>query len=94
VGANANDSDAQERFQGFADATGLFFKALAKNQDREWFAAHKSEYEERWAKPMALLLDDVQARIYASYPNCELAEPNPRCKATAKLGRWLVFATA
>jgi uncharacterized protein (DUF2461 family) len=32
-----------DTFSGFADAKGSFFRALAKNQNREWFAAHKAE---------------------------------------------------
>src|SRR5258706_12405728 len=40
-----------DRFEGFADARASFFKALAKNQKREWFAEHKAEFEEGWNAP-------------------------------------------
>ncbi len=61
-------------FTGFADASGKFFQALAKNQDREWFHAHKSDYEEGWAKPMGALMAEVRERIDAAYEDVDLAE--------------------
>jgi uncharacterized protein (TIGR02453 family) len=62
-------------FTGFADDKLGFFRKLAKNQDRAWFAAHKAEYEEGWARPMQALLDEVRALVDDDYPYCELAEP-------------------
>lgn len=34
------------RFEGFADDGARVFEALAKNNDRAWFLAHKAELEE------------------------------------------------
>jgi uncharacterized protein (TIGR02453 family) len=62
-------------FQGFADEGMKFFKALAKHQDRAWFADHKAAYEEGWAAPMAALLEEASAGIDAAYPDCELEPP-------------------
>jgi uncharacterized protein (TIGR02453 family) len=62
------------RFEGFADQDGRFFKALAKNQSREWFAKHKDEFEEGWATPMRLLMAELRAKIDGAYPDCELGE--------------------
>jgi uncharacterized protein (TIGR02453 family) len=62
-------------FQGFADAKGTFFKRLAKKNEREWFQAHKVEFEEGWNAPMKLLLADVREAIDAKYEHCDLAEP-------------------
>jgi uncharacterized protein (TIGR02453 family) len=62
-------------FQGFADADAKFFKALAKKNDREWFQAHKAEYEEGWHAPMKLLLSDVKAAIDKTYAHTDLDEP-------------------
>jgi uncharacterized protein (TIGR02453 family) len=62
-------------FQGFADEKRSFFRKLAKNQTREWFAAHKEEYVEGWQKPMEALLADVRAKIDDDYPYCDLGEP-------------------
>ena len=45
-------ADRMERFGGFADADGKFFKALAKKNQREWFQAHKAECEEGWSAPL------------------------------------------
>jgi uncharacterized protein (TIGR02453 family) len=63
------------RFEGFAGEDMKFFKSLARHQDRAWFAAHKSEYEEGWAKPMAALMAEAAERLDAAYPTLELAPP-------------------
>lgn len=63
------------RFLGFADAEMRFFRALAKHQDRDWFAEHKAEYEEGWAAPMAALLGEVRDAVDGAYPDCELGDP-------------------
>jgi uncharacterized protein (TIGR02453 family) len=62
-------------FEGFADKDGKFFKALAKNNDRGWFLAHKAEFEEGWNGPMKALLSDVREAIDRAYAHCELDEP-------------------
>jgi uncharacterized protein (TIGR02453 family) len=63
------------RFEGFADARLAFFRALAKHQNRDWFAAHKGEYEEGWQKPMQALLAEAREKLDPVYRHCELAEP-------------------
>jgi len=62
-------------FLGFADADAKFFKLLAKNQDRSWFKAHKTEFETGWQTPMKELLAEVRAGIDRSYRHCDLDEP-------------------
>lgn len=62
-------------FQGFADSGMKFFHALAKHQDREWFAEHKAEFEEGWSAPMKALLAEVRERIDDDYPDCDLPDP-------------------
>jgi uncharacterized protein (TIGR02453 family) len=62
-------------FEGFADTSGKFFKALAKHNDRDWFQAHKAEYEEGWNAPMKLLLGEVRAGIDRAYSRLDLDEP-------------------
>jgi uncharacterized protein (TIGR02453 family) len=62
-------------FEGFADADAKFFRALAKNQKREWFAAHKAEFEEGYQAPMSALLADVRAAVDRAFPHCDLDEP-------------------
>ena len=63
------------RFTGFADADGKFFKALAKNQKREWFEARKHEFEDGWNQPMKDLLAEVRDAIDDAYAHCDLDEP-------------------
>ena len=59
---------------GFADANARFFRMLAKNQNRDWFLAHKDEYERGWLAPMKALLTELRYRLERGYP-CELGEP-------------------
>ena len=63
------------RFEGFADDKLAFFKKLAKNQDRDWFNEHKSEYEEGWRAPMEAFLAEARDKLDAAYPHLELGEP-------------------
>jgi len=62
-------------FAGFADADGRFFKALAKRNEREWFLAHKDEFEVGWNAPMKALLGELREAIDAGYVRCDLDEP-------------------
>ncbi len=64
-----------DRFEGFADDNAKFFKGLAKNNNREWFAKHKAEYEEGWLRPMQALIAEVGAAVDKHFPYVELAEP-------------------
>ncbi len=64
-----------KRFKGFGDADGKFFKALARNQNRDWFLAHKEEFELGWNQPMKDLLADLREAIDRSYAHCDLDEP-------------------
>ena len=64
-----------DRFEGFADRQGRFFRALAKNQRREWFAAHRREYEDGWLGPMKALLAEVHERIDPLFARHPLAAP-------------------
>jgi uncharacterized protein (TIGR02453 family) len=64
-----------DRFSGFSDAEGKFFKALAKKNDRDWFQAHKAEFDEGWNAPMKVLLANVREAIDGAYGHVDLAEP-------------------
>jgi uncharacterized protein (TIGR02453 family) len=68
-------ADCMERFGGFADAEGKFFKALAKKNQREWFQAHKAEFEEGWNAPMKQLLGEVRDGIDKAYRHSDLDAP-------------------
>jgi uncharacterized protein (TIGR02453 family) len=67
--------DAMTAFSGFCDNDAKFFKQLAKNNKRDWFLAHKTEFEEGWNAPMKALLSDLRGAIDSSYPRCDLDEP-------------------
>ena len=64
-----------DRFTGFADRQGRFFKMLGRNQDRNWFKEHRAEYEEGWLNPMKALLGEVRERAARLVPREELAVP-------------------
>ena len=48
------------RFESFPDTDLRFFRELGRRQDRDWFKAHKAEYERDWVAPMKALLDAIQ----------------------------------
>ena len=50
-------------FAGFQPAATRFFKELASNQNKTWFAAHKAEYELFVKVPLAALVQAVTARL-------------------------------
>jgi uncharacterized protein (TIGR02453 family) len=62
-------------FSGFADKDAKFFRALAKNQSRTWFQAHKAEFEEGYQSPLKELLAEVRDGIDSAYKHSELEEP-------------------
>ncbi|NLG59954.1 MAG: DUF2461 domain-containing protein [Gammaproteobacteria bacterium] len=44
----------------FSDKTFRFLQALARNNEREWFHAHKADYETHVREPFQRLLTDLQ----------------------------------
>jgi uncharacterized protein (TIGR02453 family) len=66
---------APTRFEGFADPDGRFFRALARNQRREWFQAHRVEYDEGWLAPMRLLLAELRERVDPLFVRHAVGEP-------------------
>lgn len=44
----------------FSDASFRFLRALARNNDKDWFAAHKAQYEEHVRQPFLRLIVDLQ----------------------------------
>src|SRR5690606_38948724 len=47
----------------FSDATWRFFRALARNNNRTWFHAHKADYERHVREPYQRLLRDLQPAV-------------------------------
>lgn len=68
-------ADDAKPFTGFADTKRRFFRALAKNQNREWFKAHEEEYRQGWLEPMHALLWDVRAKLVRTYGDATLDPP-------------------
>ena len=64
-----------ERFAGFADREGRFFRALARHQSRTWFEQHRHEYEQGWLGPMKALLAEIRERIDPLFPRHPVADP-------------------
>lgn len=50
-------------FEGFEPGAHTFFRNLAKNQDKVWFAAHKHDYERLVRGPMQSLVADVSMQL-------------------------------
>ena len=50
-------------FTGFSRSTLTFFRALAREQNREWFTAHKAEYERVALTPLTSLVAELSARF-------------------------------
>lgn len=52
-----------------------FFRQLAVLQDREWFKAHKADYEELWQQPMTELFDELHAKLQKAFPEAKQTKP-------------------
>ena len=53
-----------------------FFNALAKNNNREWFNAHKADYQQAVAQPMCALVEAMGPRLRKISPHF-VADPRP-----------------
>ncbi len=53
-----------QHFTGFPKGAFGFFRQLKRNNDREWFAARKGQYEQTLLAPMLLLVRDLAGRLY------------------------------
>lgn len=74
-GAADDVRSTDERFTGFDPAGDAFFRELARRQDREWFHAHKADYDALWVRPFTALLSEVARKIEPAYEDCELVPP-------------------
>ena len=53
----------------FSDASFKFLRALARNNDKTWFNAHKQQYEDHVRQPFLRLLVDLQPDLAAVSPH-------------------------
>ena len=62
-------------FDGFPDTRRTFLRQIAKRQDREWFKAHKAQFNLLWNQPMQALLHDARSLLRKDYGS-DLALPH------------------
>jgi uncharacterized protein (TIGR02453 family) len=62
-------------FDGFSKEGTRFFVELAHRQDREWFKAHKDEFESLWMAPLRELLEELQPVVARAYRGLKLKPP-------------------
>jgi uncharacterized protein (TIGR02453 family) len=62
-------------FPGFPPEAMQFFRGLARNNNRDWFAPRKSIFEEKVKQPMRELVEEVNAGM-KSYAPEHVAEPD------------------
>ena len=60
----------------FTDASFKFLRGLARHNSREWFAAHKADYEAHVRTPFQRLLTDLQP-VVAGVSEHYRADPKP-----------------
>ena len=67
------DLDLFPPFAGFPDEGMRFLRSLKKNNRREWFAAHKSEYDEFVKLPMQSLAQSLKSPMATVAPGIEVS---------------------
>jgi uncharacterized protein (TIGR02453 family) len=50
-------------FRGFRPAALTFLRSLARNNTREWFQAHREDYEREVRAPLAALVEEMDVRL-------------------------------
>lgn len=58
-------------FNGFSKQTSDFLFELMFNNEREWFLAHKNDFEQYLNQPFKALAEEVTARMNEAYPKME-----------------------
>lgn len=71
----ALDTEVFPPFEGFPKEGLIFLKRLKKNNTREWFANHKSEYEEFVKFPMQCLIASLKSQMLKFAPEIDV---NPK----------------
>lgn len=56
------------RFPGFTPGAFTFFRGLARNNRRDWFQAHRSQYETEVRAPLLALVQDVDLLLSTRAP--------------------------
>jgi uncharacterized protein (TIGR02453 family) len=64
---------AHALFSGFSKKTTVFFQELARNNNRDWFAAHRSEYETMVLEPARLFVTAMGERLRRLSPGIQFS---------------------
>ena len=59
-------------FKGFSDSTVDFFWQIRLNNNREWFAENKPEFQRAVQEPVKALADELYEWFSQSYPELNL----------------------
>jgi uncharacterized protein (TIGR02453 family) len=59
------------RFTGFPPETFAFLRSLARHNDREWFEAHRDDYERACVAPTLAFVEAVGPRVKALFPGIQ-----------------------
>jgi uncharacterized protein (TIGR02453 family) len=57
-----------DRFEGFTPAAFTFLRNLKRHNDRQWFEAHRADYEQHVRSPMRTLVDELDAVLGGAAP--------------------------
>jgi uncharacterized protein (TIGR02453 family) len=76
----------------FSDASFRFLRSLARNNNRQWFHAHKADYEAHLRSPYQRLLTDLQP-IVAEVSLHYRADPRPMGGSMFRINRDTRFAS-
>ena len=68
-----------------------FFKTLAKNNNREWFQAHKSDYQRFVQQPMCTFIEAMAPRLQKISPHF-IANPKPHGGSMFRIYRDVRFS--
>lgn len=75
----------------FTPAFFKFLRQLSKNNSREWFLAHKDEYEQHVKAPMARFITDVMPGMKKISPHIDV-DPKPVGGSMGRLNRDIRFS--
>jgi uncharacterized protein (TIGR02453 family) len=68
ISARGTRGDSMDRFSGFSPRAFSFFRGLARHNRREWFLAHKEDYEEAILAPLRSLVEAVDLLLSREAP--------------------------
>jgi uncharacterized protein (TIGR02453 family) len=80
---NATPEIATPKFNGFGKQTLKFLNALAKNNNRQWFEAHRADYEQHYVQPAQALVMELGPRLEKLSPGINY-DPNHTGRGSIK----------